>query len=80
MATTKNRIVYETMEDGQWFPLLRGGEEIACCSCGLVHLVKFSVRKGRKGVRYYRLGPQTGGIRKALGVRVTKVRKPATMK
>lgn len=60
------RITYDSLSDGEWFAIPRDGEKIACCDCGLVHLVKVTRRRGRLGVMHWRLGPETGGIRKAL--------------
>jgi hypothetical protein len=60
------RITYDSLADGEWTSVPRGGEKIACCDCGLVHLVKVSRLRGRVGLRHWRLGPETGGVRKAM--------------
>ena len=37
---------YEQVWDGEWFWMPKT-LDLACCACGLVHNVKFRVRKGR---------------------------------
>jgi hypothetical protein len=56
---------YQTAMDGEWFPVPRRGERVACCDCGLVHRIKISKRNGKLGIRYWRLPLATGGIRSA---------------
>lgn len=76
MATKnkRKRAAYDPVGDGQWFGVPKRGEEISCCDCGLVHHVKASKRRGRIGLRFWRLSAQTGGIRKGMGVQVVKKR------
>ena len=41
----------------------RKGHLIACCDCGLVHLMRPRVRKGRVEVQAFRMSRQTAGRR-----------------
>jgi len=38
---------YQQNYDGQWYPQRMSGDKIMCCSCGLVHFVKYK-KIGRK--------------------------------
>jgi hypothetical protein len=37
---------YRQRYDGEWFPVRRRGWRMACCDCGLCHVVNFRVRNG----------------------------------
>jgi hypothetical protein len=37
---------YQEADDGEWFALARRGNRIACCDCGLVHVVDARLRDG----------------------------------
>jgi hypothetical protein len=66
--TKRDRKQYDELADGEWFAIPRIGEKIACCDCGLVHLTKISRRGGKIGLRFWRMGPETGGIRASLKI------------
>lgn len=55
---------YQRVKDGEWMYWRRAGHQIACCDCGLVHLMKPRVRKGRVEVQAFRLPRQTAGRRR----------------
>lgn len=42
----KVRSGYIQRRDGEWFDTERE-HKLACCDCGLIHLLKFRVRKGK---------------------------------
>lgn len=37
---------YKVAEDGEWIKPKRRGYRVACCDCGLVHVVNIRVVKG----------------------------------
>lgn len=46
-------MAYKTLSDGEWSgPTTRGLVKIACCDCGLVHLIQ--IRRTRAGQFIYR--------------------------
>lgn len=57
---------YTQRTDGEWVHWSRKGHLIACCSCGLVHLVKPRVRNGRVEVQAFRLDKNTAARRRKL--------------
>jgi hypothetical protein len=54
------------VHDGEWSATLRKSDKVACCDCGLVHLVKFSKQYGLPDLRYWRLTQAIGGIRRTI--------------
>lgn len=38
---------YDKVTDGEWVQPVRRGYKMACCDCGLVHVINFRIRKGR---------------------------------
>lgn len=65
---------YTEANNGEWFRIERSGRLISCCSCGLVHLVRSRLRGNSIEIAATRLPRNTGGKRKAMGVRVIKKR------
>ena len=61
--------VYDHVDPGVWTPFSRQFD-LACCDCSLVHRVTWRVKKikGRDELqmKFYRNGPSTGGLRKAV--------------
>lgn len=55
---------YKVTEDGEWFPVMRGGHKIACCDCGLVHNFNFRTRDGDLEVQFTRDKRATGQVRR----------------
>ena len=66
----KDQSEYDQIEAGQWVSWLKKGVDLACCSCGLVHRVKWRIKKTNNRdelqLNFSLNGPATGGIRKAL--------------
>lgn len=54
---------YQQVWDGEWLPLNRV-EVVACCGCGLTHIIRYRVRKGKPGVQYTRDNRRTGQLRR----------------
>jgi hypothetical protein len=59
----RRRFVYAAMSDGQWVTVPRRGWRLACCDCGLVHLVNFRIVGGRLQVQAVRHARATAGRR-----------------
>ena len=68
-ADLSKKSEYEDVEAGKWTACNKT-IDLACCDCGLVHRIKWRIRKsgGRDELqlRFTRNGPATGGVRKAL--------------
>lgn len=65
---------YDDVEAGEWVQPIRHGYKIACCDCGLVHLMDFRVMSSRTGklvadaraqFRAFRGVRETAGMRSA---------------
>lgn len=54
---------YKPRTDGEWVHWARKGHLVCCCDCGLVHLMRPRVRKGRVEVQAFRMKRQTAGRR-----------------
>ena len=55
---------YVQRVDGEWVHWARTGHLVACCDCGLVHLMKPRVRNGRVEVQAFRLDRNTAAKRR----------------
>ena len=52
------------VHDGEFVPIPRAGEYIACCDCGLTHLVKIVCDQAKQpGLRFWRSPRQTRVMR-----------------
>lgn len=49
---------------GEWVQPIRRGYRLACCDCGLVHLVDFRTHKRRVQFRVFRANRETAAIRR----------------
>lgn len=38
---------YTQAKDGDWIQPIRRGYKMACCDCGLVHVLNFRIRNGK---------------------------------
>ncbi len=38
---------YVEQKDGDWIKVIRRKHKIACCDCGLVHMLNFRIKKGK---------------------------------
>jgi hypothetical protein len=54
---------YEQRMDGEWVHWSRKGHLVACCDCGLVHLMRPRVRAGRVEVQATRMPRNTAARR-----------------
>ena len=61
--------VYDHVEPGVWTQCSKNFD-LACCDCSLVHTVSWRIKKvkGRDELqlKFFRSGPSTGGLRKAM--------------
>lgn len=55
---------YDAPKAGQWVQPVPRGYKLACCDCGLVHLMDFRVYQGRAQFRAFRANRSTGQIRR----------------
>lgn len=55
---------YRTRMDGEWFHIPRHGHLIACCDCGLVHLLKSRLRARKIEIQATRKPKNTAGRRR----------------
>ena len=55
---------YKQRVDGEWVHWTRKGHLVACCDCGLIHLMRPRVRAGRVEVQAFRLPRHTAGRRR----------------
>jgi hypothetical protein len=63
------KIRYDDVVPGQWLQPIRRGYRLACCDCGLVHLVNFRTEKDKRGrhfiqVAFFRDERATGAMRR----------------
>lgn len=63
---------YELAVDGEWLRFARKGHRIACCDCGLVHVVEFAVVDGKVDVRFSRDNRATAAMRRGKNKRGSK--------
>ena len=54
---------YDQIYDGQW---VAAPEYLACCDCGLVHRLKYRIRKGRLEMQMFRDKAETRNCRRCL--------------
>lgn len=66
----KDNSEYDQIEAGQWVSWLKKGVDLACCSCGFCHRIKWRIKNvnGRDELQlnFTVNGPATGGLRKAM--------------
>ncbi len=55
---------YDDEVPGRWIQPIRHGYRMACCDCGLVHIIDFRVRKRHVQLRVFRDNRATGQIRR----------------
>lgn len=66
-------VKYEEVLDGEWIePKPQKGHKMACCDCGLVHIINFRVRKGKVQFQPFRDDPATKRRRKKLNISYDK--------
>lgn len=58
---------YPQVQAGEWVQPIRKGYKMACCDCGLVHVMDFRIYKGRVQLRAFRDNRATGQLRKKGG-------------
>lgn len=63
---------YPVRRDGEWFRIERGGHLFACCDCGLVHKLRSRLRGRSIEVSATRMPQNTGGVRRAMRIRLIK--------
>lgn len=62
--SVKARSGYKQAVDGEWRHWARSGHLVACCDCGLVHLMRPRIRKGRIEVQAFRMPKNTASRRR----------------
>ena len=61
---------YRVRGSNEWFHVAKAGHLMACCDCGLVHLVKIRKRKdGKIMMRAERRSGETRSMRRSMGGR-----------
>lgn len=55
---------YKNEVAGRWIQPVRKGYRMACCDCGLVHVVDFRIHKGRVQMRFFRHNRATAAMRR----------------
>jgi len=61
----KKSLKYKLVVDGEWEPVF-ARDKVACCDCGLVHLMEYKKIKGCLWVRATRDNRATGQIRRGM--------------
>lgn len=56
---------YDQVEDGDWVHFPRRGIRMACCDCGLVHLMMPKIIDGRIMIRVHRSERATAALRRS---------------
>lgn len=54
---------YRQVYDEEWLPLSKT-EIVACCDCGLTHIIRYRVKNGKPEVQYTRDNRRTSQIRR----------------
>jgi hypothetical protein len=57
-------VKYQQLYDGDWVTPVLNGYRIACCDCGLVHVLQFKVVKGAVKFRAWRHDRATAAVRR----------------
>lgn len=61
---------YRKVQAGEWVQPIRKGYRLACCDCGLVHIINFRLVKAGKGNKVqfqaFRDNRATAGIRRGM--------------
>jgi len=55
---------YKQVHAGEWVQPVRRGYKMACCDCGLVHIMDFRIYDGRIQFRAYRNNRSTAMLRR----------------
>lgn len=63
---------YNNMKDGEWSKVIGRKHKILCCDCGLVHLLKFRIKKGKVEFQAFRDNRATGQARRHRNIKVTQ--------
>lgn len=58
-------VVYRQLADGEWQTMSSRRHKIACCDCGLVHLLEFRVSRGKIKFRAWRDNRATANRRRS---------------
>ncbi len=59
------KAAYHKPEAGEWVQPVPRGYKMACCDCGLVHLMNFRVLEGRVQFAVFRAKRSTAAIRRS---------------
>jgi len=69
---------YPVAQPGQWIQPSNKGFRMACCDCGLVHIMNFriSTKKGKRRIQLqaFRDNKETRKLRRREGIKVTQPR------
>jgi hypothetical protein len=57
-------VKYQEPEAGQWVQPVKKGYKLACCDCGLVHVLDFRIRNGKPQFRAFRNNHSTALLRR----------------
>ena len=64
MKSRRIKGAYYEPEPGEWIVPVRRGYRLACCDCGLVHLMDFTVKRGKIMFRAFRAKRSTALVRR----------------
>lgn len=64
---------YPDVVDDDWFPVIKRGFRLRCCSCGLIHTIDFRESKNGQEIRIKRHEAATKAARRALHRKVVIV-------
>lgn len=64
--------LYHVAKDGEWLQPQHTGYKLACCDCGLVHVVNFRIVKRNVQFQAFRHNRATGQRRRRTSITVTK--------
>jgi hypothetical protein len=59
-------MAYQQPAEGEWVQPVRRGYKMACCDCGLVHVLDFRVQRNRVQFRVFRHARATGQLRRQM--------------
>ena len=63
---------YYKPQEAEWIEPIETGYKMACCDCGLVHLVNFRIVDGKVQFQVFRDNRSTGQTRRHNNIKVKK--------
>lgn len=66
------RRLYKPVKDGEWVQPVKDGYRLACCDCGLVHVINLRTKGEAVEFQAFREAAATKRMRKRMGVTVDR--------